>query len=211
MTRRVALKDTDSVIRYIKEDGGVILTDFSSTEDVQLVNADAAPHIKEIIDDVQYLILLSMPLVALAKTNHPQQRASQSLPRETSRAFHLFGRSETARERWLQQPAFLEILNHFLRTKSIPYNDNGATVIETDAILSSAATLDIGPGVKAQDVHRDDFIWQQTHTVKEGQGYQMDSDVGMGLLVPGVNTTKANGATLVEHFLAMPSPKADET
>ncbi len=79
----------------------------------------------------------------------------------------------------------------------MPYNDSGSTVIKTDAILSVAATLDIGPGVKAQELHRDDFIWQQTHTVKEEQGYHMGSDVSMGLMVPGVDTTKANGATLV--------------
>ena len=91
----------------------------------------------------------------------------------------------------------------------MPYNDSGSFLIETDAILSSAATLDIGPGVKAQDLHRDDFIWQQTHTAKGEEGYQMGSDFSMGLLVPGVNTTKANGATLVEKSLSRPSPHAD--
>lgn len=85
----------------------------------------------------------------------------------------------------------------------MPYNDIGSTVIKTDAILSVAATLDIGPGVKAQNLHRDDFIWQQTHTVKEKGEYRMDSDVSMGLMVPGVDTTKANGATLVMTSLAM--------
>ena len=142
----------------------------------------------------------------MLKTDGSRQRASQSLPRETSRCYRLFGRSRTAREDWLQRPAFLEVLNYFLRTKSLPYNDNGSTVIETDAILSAAATLDIGPGTKAQDLHRDDFIWQQTHAAKEGPGYQMGSDVSMGLLVPGVNTTKANGATLVEKSDAIVSP-----
>lgn len=66
----------------------------------------------------------------------------------------------------------------------------------TDPILSSAATLDIGPGVKAQGLHRDDFIWQQTHTTPR-EKYSLGSDVSMGLLVPGVNTTAENGATLV--------------
>ena len=150
-----------------------------------------------------------MPFVIVATTDDAQQRALQSLPRETSRCYRLFGRSATARESWLQQPAFLGILNHFLRTKTVPYNDNGSTVLETDAILSAAATLDIGPGVKAQDLHRDDFIWQQTHKAKGGEGYQMGSDFSMGLLVPGVNTTKANGATLVEDFLSRLSPHAD--
>ena len=52
MARRVALKDIVTVIQSIKEDGGVILTNFSSTEDVERVNADAAPYIQKIIDDV---------------------------------------------------------------------------------------------------------------------------------------------------------------
>lgn len=52
MARRVALKDMAAVIQIIKEDGGVILTNFSSTEDVERVNADAAPYIQKIVDDV---------------------------------------------------------------------------------------------------------------------------------------------------------------
>ena len=64
-------------------------------------------------------------------------------------------------------------------------------------ILSSAATLDIGPGVKAQGLHCDDFIWQRTHTVPR-EKYSSGSDVGMGLLIPGANTTAEDGATLVK-------------
>lgn len=52
MARRVALRDTIAVVQSIKEDGGVILTNFSSTEDVERVNTDAAPYIQKIIDDV---------------------------------------------------------------------------------------------------------------------------------------------------------------
>lgn len=57
--------------------------------------------------------------------------------------------------------------------------------------------MDIGPGVKAQVPHRDDFIWQTTHTSPCENGYQLGRDVTMGLLVPGVKTAKDNGATRV--------------
>lgn len=57
--------------------------------------------------------------------------------------------------------------------------------------------MDIGPGVKAQVPHRDDFIWQTTHTSPCKNGYQLGRDVTMGLLVPGVKTAKDNGATRV--------------
>lgn len=115
----------------------------------------------------------------------------------TTRCTRLFGRSETAREVWLQQPDLLKIVNYFLGTVSKPYNFDEGVEIATDAILSAAATLDIGPGVEVQGLHRDDFIWQQTHADGPQREYVLGSDVGMGLYVPGVNTSAANGATLV--------------
>ncbi|KAL9031260.1 MAG: hypothetical protein Q9196_000698 [Gyalolechia fulgens] len=170
MARRVPVTDTKAAIKYIEEDGGVILTDFTSRRDVEQVNSDAEPYINAILKD----------------------RASRSLPRETTRCTRLFGRSTTAREAWLQQPALLEMVNHFLRTESFPYQFQGdpadAEKISTDAILSAAATMDIGPGVKAQVPHRDDFIWQTTHTSPCPDSYQLGRDVTMGLLVPGVKT-----------------------
>lgn len=135
------------------------------------------------------------------------QRASKSLPRETTRCTRLFGRSTTARETWLQQPELLHIINHFLRTVSIPYNDGGHTEIATDSILSASATMDIGPGVKAQDLHRDEFIWQHTQTnEKTRDRYEMGQDISMGLLVPGIDTYQENGATLVIQNPLSPSP-----
>lgn len=133
------------------------------------------------------------------------QRVSRSLPRETTRCSRLFGRSATARETWLQQPAFLDILNHFLRTEFVIHHDeqdpSKNVVLKTDAILSAAATLDIGSGVKAQGLHRDDFIWQQTHGAASEGVYEKGRDVAMGLLVPGVPTSKENGATRVRAVL----------
>ena len=90
-----------------------------------------------------------------------------------------------------------EVFNYFLRTEIISYHDPNSLKLSTDPILSSAATLDIGPGAKALGLHRDDFIWQQTHTMPR-EKYTAGSDVSMGLLVPGVITTAENGATLAK-------------
>lgn len=120
------------------------------------------------------------------------KQETRDLPPATVRVSRFFGRSETAREVWLQQPSLLEILQYFLRTESVSYN--GTEKIVSDPILSAAATLDIGPGITAQELHRDDFIWHQTHGSLKA--YERGRDVGMGLLVPGVKTTLENGATL---------------
>ena len=96
----------------------------------------------------------------------------------------------------MQSPEVHQILDSFLRTTSIPYNDQGNCVIETEPILSSAATMQISPGEKAQDLHRDDFIWQRTHT-DTGGDYKNASETSLGIIVAGFETTAANGATVV--------------
>ncbi|KAI4174153.1 MAG: hypothetical protein LQ343_002488 [Gyalolechia ehrenbergii] len=108
--------------------------------------------------------------------------------------------NNTAREKWLQRREVHQILNSFLKTISIPYNDQGRCVIETDPILSAAATMEISPGEKAQDLHRDDFIWQRTHTGSE-DSHKRGSDTSMGIIVAGMETTMANGATAENQFL----------
>lgn len=96
----------------------------------------------------------------------------------------------------MQRSEVIQILNHFLKTSSIPYNDQGNCTIETDPVLSSSAAMEISPGEKAQDLHRDDFIWQRTHHSDEGC-YKPGSDVSMGIIVAGTETTMRNGATVV--------------
>ena len=110
----------------------------------------------------QCLLKSNLPSLAFLPVPDPPSDLPHEHWRETTRCTRLFGRSTTAREIWLQQPNLLKILNHFLRTEFIPYNDSGNTKVVTDAILSAAATLDIGSGVKAQDLHQDDFVWQYT-------------------------------------------------
>ena len=56
MARRVSLSDTETAIKAIKQDGGVIFTNFSSILDVEKVNQDALPFtsaIKASVRDFQ--------------------------------------------------------------------------------------------------------------------------------------------------------------
>lgn len=52
MARRVPLHDVEMAIKTIEQDGGVILTDFSSIADVEKVNSDAEPFIAAIKAEV---------------------------------------------------------------------------------------------------------------------------------------------------------------
>ena len=46
MARRVSLNEPEEAIKIIKQDGCVILSDFTSLEDLQKVNADAEPYLQ---------------------------------------------------------------------------------------------------------------------------------------------------------------------
>ena len=52
MARRVSLHDVEMAIEVIKQDGGVILTDFSSIADVEKVSSDAAPILAKLKAEV---------------------------------------------------------------------------------------------------------------------------------------------------------------
>ena len=51
------------------------------------------------------------------------------------------------------------------------------------------------PEVQAQPLRRDDWIWQQHHGARTPNS--PEDEVRMGILIPGVNTLRENGATLV--------------
>jgi hypothetical protein len=58
MARRAPLTEPDRAIKILKEDGGVVLTGFSSVTNVEKVNAEATPYINAIIKDVTHPIPL---------------------------------------------------------------------------------------------------------------------------------------------------------
>ncbi|EXU96270.1 phytanoyl-CoA dioxygenase [Metarhizium robertsii] len=175
MARRVPLDRPEEAIRVVKEDGGVILTGFTSTGQVDKVNQD----IEEIM------------------TRRKSDEAFKAIYNGRIYCGHLYGLSKTAREEWALDPNIQSIVNHFLRTVNPPEVDkNSMRARSTNAILSQANSILTLPGGAGQALHRDDSIWQKVHPSQEESGYCLGSDLGIALLVPGVQTTRANGATL---------------
>ncbi|KAE8137454.1 hypothetical protein BDV38DRAFT_246793 [Aspergillus pseudotamarii] len=174
MLRRAHLSQPDEAIKIIKEDGGVILTGFP-IEQIEQVNQDMKSSLMQRCQD-----------------------------RTWDARYHgriycglLYGLSKTMREDIILQENVQVIINHFLRTTNPPFVDlNSQPGRSTNAILSGANTIATRPGGKAQALHRDDSIWQQVHSSQEDTGYRIGSDIGMSLLVPGVKTTRENGATM---------------
>lgn len=65
------------------------------------------------------------------------------------------------------------------------------------AIINTALYLEIGPGGKANHLHRDDKNHHVDNLDQTKTGYRIGSDVSMVPLIPGIETTVENGATQV--------------
>ena len=117
-------------------------------------------------------------------------------PPETRRCSNLIGRSPTAREVWLLDPLLRILTKKFVdKTTSNFYGESKHTYT-SEAICGVAASLVIGPGAKAQRLHRDDKNYHMDHEDQITTGYRVGSDAMLGFLIAGTQTTYANGATL---------------
>lgn len=117
-------------------------------------------------------------------------------PPETRRCANLMGRSKTAREQWLVDPLVRTLTAKFVdKTTSNFYGETKHTYT-SEAICSIAMTFDVGPGAKAQRLHRDDKNFHVNHEDQISTGYRVGSDVMMAFMIPGVKTTVENGATI---------------
>lgn len=107
------------------------------------------------------------------------------------------GRSETAREKWLTDPLVRALNAKFVdKTTSNFYGETKHTYT-SEAVCSIGITMEIGPGGKAQRLHRDDKNYHVDHMDQTATGYHVGSDVMMAFMIPGVDFTAQNGATLV--------------
>ena len=170
----VPFSDTSNIINTIARDGAVIATGFTDLQTLAQVNAETQPWLAE-----------DKPLEISV------------FPPETRRCNRLIGRSPTAREKWLQRLELTRVVNHFVCKTTKSFYDDEVQIETTYPTLSLSVTLEIGPGAKGQRLHRDDRVYHNEHRDQISTGYQQGSDVELGLLIAGVQTTVENGATLV--------------
>lgn len=118
-------------------------------------------------------------------------------PPETRRCARMASRSKTYREEWLVDPLVDKLTSVFVdKTTSNFYGETKHTYTSR-AIINTALSMEIGPGGKAQRLHRDDKNHHIEHVDQTKAGYKIGSDLSMAFLVPGIATRYENGATMV--------------
>jgi hypothetical protein len=118
-------------------------------------------------------------------------------PPETRRCNRLVARSDTVRNEWLIDPLVKKLLEVFVDKTTHNYYGTTKHTYTSHAIINIALSMEIGPGGKAQRLHRDDKNFHMDHIDQTETGYRIGQDVELTFLVPGVDTTPENGATLV--------------
>ncbi|KAJ9357901.1 hypothetical protein DTO027B9_2828 [Paecilomyces variotii] len=170
--QRVDRSEPTKIIQAIIDDGCCIIKNFTDKETVDAVNADTRPYLD---------------------ADKPWK--GDLYPPETRRCTNLGGRSVNAREKWIIDPLIRQLTATFVDKTTQNYYGLTKHTYTSEAVVSVALTMEIGPGAKAQRLHRDDKNYHMDHEDQTGTGYRVGSDVELAFLIPGVKTTFENGAT----------------
>ncbi|KAF2726970.1 PhyH-domain-containing protein [Polyplosphaeria fusca] len=164
----------DYVIRLLKRDGGVFVSGLVSAGDVE----KAYDECRERLDN-------------------DMEWDGNFFPKETQRAPGLIGLSTTYTKTQLMNPLYHAVCDHFLTTRSWFWWGDERKESVSKPYVHSCVALRIGPGGKAQPLHRDDYIGHNIHDeVQEWDDTRdMCRETAVGLFVAGCKITKQNGGT----------------
>ncbi|RDW69789.1 phytanoyl-CoA dioxygenase family protein [Coleophoma cylindrospora] len=165
--------ETDKIIQAIVDDGCCIIKNFTTPEAVERVNADTRPYFD---------------------ADKPWK--GDLFPPETRRCARMASRSKTYREEWLVDPLVDKLTSVFVDKTTSNFYGQTKHTYTSRAIINTALSMEIGPGGKAQRLHRDDKNHHIEHVDQTKTGYRIGSDLSMAFLVPGIATRYENGATM---------------
>ncbi|KAF4331983.1 hypothetical protein FBEOM_14227 [Fusarium beomiforme] len=116
---------------------------------------------------------------------------------ETQRAPSLLALSPTYARTQVMNPVYQQVVDHFLTTRSWFWWGDERKESVSKPYVHSCAAMRIGPGGKAQPLHRDDYISHNIHTDIDKWDDERDAnrESAVGLFVAGTKVTKENGGT----------------
>lgn len=173
--RRVAQEDTavEEILTVVQEDGGVIIEDFFTTDQVRAINTELDPALRQTSTGFQHKY--SFPL--------DQQDCEAGIDfhgENTKRLTRMVQRSKTFREEILDLDVLHAVGDAVFLEKAGTY------------WLETAQLVEIGPGSKAQPLHRD----LDTRQLFVDMG-PAGIEVGVNFLVALTDFTDENGATRI--------------
>lgn len=167
-----ATAPVEDILRVIERDGGIILTDFTTQEDLDAIDADVEAH--------------------RTKTRSTENSALSIIPKQTLAMPGLVGKSPTVARICSDNPVLEELRNSILTEKFKVIREEAIEENTINPLLSISITLHIGYGAPRQTLHRDDNV----HGIRHGGKFDLKKASQFGCLIAGTRTTRQNGATM---------------
>lgn len=98
-------------------------------------------------------------------------------------------------EKVLAHPLFVEVSNQLLNARSSAWVGGKEEHYVSSPQLNSTSVLAIGPGARAQGLHRDDMLHYNKQPKITAEQYTTDRDTAVGIFLAASKATIANGAT----------------
>ncbi|KAJ5871665.1 phytanoyl-CoA dioxygenase family protein [Penicillium soppii] len=164
----------EDILFLMKRDGGIVVKGLVSTEDIDKAHAD----VREALDgDAEW--------------------NGDFFPKETKRASSLLAKSSTYAKTQVMNPVFQAVCAHFLTTRSTFWWGDKQKESVSKPYIQSTTAIEIGPGGKAQPLHRDSYINHNILTeVSEWDDVRdRTRECSLGMMAAGCKVTKQNGGT----------------
>lgn len=134
-------------------------------------------------------------------------------PPETRRVTGLFEKSKTFIECIPANSLYQEVSKALLTDVLQGYCGQKLEDFVSKPQLNTNVIFSIGPGAKAQELHRDDSMHHNRTSEIAADEYKIGRDTGLGCFVAGKKTTRANGATRFipgSHLWSHLTPPTDD-
>ncbi|KAL4737688.1 hypothetical protein BDV11DRAFT_171765 [Aspergillus similis] len=165
-------KDTplEDIIALMKRDGAVIVRGLVSPADIDQAYEEVRPFLEQ----------------------RPRWDGS-FFPKETQRTPNLIAISPTYTRTQMMNQLFHQLCNHFLTTRTWNWWGDEWSESVSRPYISATSALRVGPGAKAQPLHRDDYV--SHNYIAESSTFDYRQQVAITMLVAGCKVTKENGGT----------------
>ena len=171
-----ATSSLDEILAVLERDGGVILTDFVSLEELDKIDEElepySTPEVKPVGDHAGYENLIGKKTLVIPG---------------------LVGKSDTIANILDTNVILEKLLKELLEERYPAVFENHTEDLVVEPLLSIALGFCVGHGSPRQALHRDDMIFSSKH----GPGMKINEVDGFSCFLAGTRITRENGGTMV--------------
>jgi hypothetical protein len=161
----------EEILEVLENDGGVILSNLVSVEQLSAIEEEIEVHQK------------SAPTT--------ENSALHIIPKQTLVIPGLVGKSQTV-AKLCELPVLEQLRTHILQDKFTIIREGNVEENCIDPLLSISITLNVGYGAPRQILHRDDNV----HGIKHATKFELNKASQFACLIAATKTTRENGATM---------------